>query len=75
MTPPEPEEWQIDGEEFLLNPVFEPEPEPSQPTVVVRQQDPHVERLIQAFAYMNFTQQSQPHTGSQFGPSWPANGH
>ena len=42
MTPPEPEEWQIDGEEFLLNPVFEPEPEKSQPTVVVRQQAPAV---------------------------------
>lgn len=63
--PPDLEEWQIDGEEFLLNPFFEADPEPSQPTVVVRQQAPAVamaptpdepppspERIIEAMLFV-----------------------
>lgn len=48
MTPPPEPEWQVDGEEFLLNPVFEPEPStapdvaPVRAEPVLRQQAPAV---------------------------------
>ena len=41
-SPSDPDDWQIDGEEFLLNPVFEPDTEPNQPVAIVRQQAPAV---------------------------------
>jgi segregation and condensation protein B len=44
MPPPPEPEWQVDGEEFLLNPVFEPEPvaAPARPEPVRRESVPAV---------------------------------
>jgi segregation and condensation protein B len=39
MPPPSEPEWQVDGEEFLLNPVFEPEP-PSVPVLAPVRAEP-----------------------------------
>ena len=43
-SPIEPSEWQVDGEEFLLNPVFEPDAiaEPIRIAKVVKNIEPAV---------------------------------